>query len=67
MPEEGSLVDVAPLHEPAEKARRERRKGFEGGVGLSGYERGTGDEVVREPVLKRSQRKGTEAEDLFSH
>ena len=66
MKEEGTWIDVAVLHEPEGK-RRKAGKGtrFEAGVGLAGYERGTGDEVIREPSLKGPADKKPVARDLF--
>lgn len=66
--DEGTWVDVALIHKDPDQTPRkgEGSSRFEHNVGLEGYERGTGEEVVREPVLKRPREKDPAAKDLFS-
>ncbi len=68
MPDEddGTWVDVAPLHEPEPRQGRRRKGGFGHNVGLEGYERGTGGEVIRAPRFKRPGDKKPAESDPFS-
>lgn len=56
-------VDVAVLHEPHKPRQQDTH--FELGVGVEGYERGTGKEVIREPSFKRPGEKNPKASRPF--
>lgn len=56
-------VDVALLHGP--KKSPQKKQHFELGVGVEGYERGTGKEVIRDPSFKRPGEKAPKSSHPF--
>lgn len=56
-------VDVAVLHEPQKPRQQDTH--FELGVGVEGYERGTGKEVIRDPSFKRPGEKDPKTSQPF--